>query len=207
MYKNIFKRVIDLFISFFALLLLWPVFLVVAILIKKEDKGNVFYIQLRTGKNGIPFKMYKFRSMNVVAEGKEMEEKHNDRVTKIGAFLRKTSIDELPQFINVLKGDMSFIGPRPWIIDYYERFTDEQKRRCEVKPGIIGLAQARGRNGLTIFEKINYDLEYVNNLSFMLDLKILFESVLVVFKKEHAEIVQEDITKELKQLEKQNKKK
>lgn len=200
MYKNFFKRAIDIIISFFALLVLWPLFIVIAILIKIEDKGSVFYMQRRTGKDGKVFEMYKFRSMNVVPRGQEMTIPHDKRVTKIGKFLRKTSIDELPQFINVLVGDMSFIGPRPWITDYYDSFTDEQKKRCAVKPGIIGLAQAKGRNGLTIFEKINYDIEYVNNISFMMDMKILFESVKIVFKREHAEIIQEDITTELNEL-------
>lgn len=203
MYKRVFKRIIDVFISFFALLMLWPIFIVIAILIKLEDKGPVFYLQRRTGKDGKVFEMYKFRSMNVVPRGEEMSIPHDKRVTKIGKFLRNTSLDELPQFINVLVGDMSFIGPRPWITDYYERFTDEQKRRCEVKPGIIGLAQAKGRNGLTIFQKINYDIEYVNNISFIQDVKILFESIKIVFKREHAEIVQEDITTELEQLQMQ----
>lgn len=200
MYKKIFKRIIDVIISFFALLILWPFFIVIAILIKLEDKGTVFYAQRRTGKNGKVFEMYKFRSMNVVPRGKEMSMSHDKRVTKIGKFLRNTSLDELPQFINVLIGDMSFIGPRPWITEYYDNFTTEQKRRCDVKPGIIGLAQAKGRNGLTIFEKINYDIDYVNNLSFKLDIKILFESIKIVLKREHAEIVQEDITNELNEL-------
>lgn len=198
-----FKRLFDIAVSAIALFLLWPLFLVIAVLIKCEDKGPAIYIQKRTGRYGNVFHMYKFRTMNVVPEGKEMESSHESRVTKIGKFLRKTSLDELPQFYNVLKGDMSFIGPRPWITDYYEKFTDEQKRRVSVRPGIIGLAQARGRNGLTIFEKINYDLEYVNNISFKLDIKILFESVIIVFSKEHAEIVQEDILKELELLENQ----
>lgn len=200
MYRKIFKRLLDILISFFALLILWPLFLIIAILIKLEDKGTVFYKQLRTGKDGKVFEMYKFRSMNVVERGKEMTIPHDKRVTKIGKFLRKTSIDELPQFINVLVGDMSFIGPRPWITDYYDSFTDYQKKRCDVRPGIIGLAQAKGRNGLTIFEKINYDIEYVNNISFNMDMKILFESIKIVFKREHAEIIQEDITTELNEL-------
>lgn len=200
MYRTFFKRAIDIIISFFALLILWPLFIVIAILIKIEDNGSVFYKQLRTGKNGKVFEMYKFRSMNVVPRGKEMSIPHDKRVTKIGKFLRNTSIDELPQFINILVGDMSFIGPRPWITDYYDSFTDEQKKRCNVKPGIIGLAQAKGRNGLTIFEKINYDIEYVDNISFIMDMKILFESIKIVFKREHAEIIQEDITTELNEL-------
>lgn len=200
MYRRVFKRVIDVLISFFALLMLWPLFIVIAILIKKEDKGPVFYMQRRTGKDGKVFEMYKFRSMNVVPRGQEMTISHDKRVTKIGKFLRNTSLDELPQFINVLVGDMSFIGPRPWITEYYDNFTDEQKRRVEVKPGIIGLAQAKGRNGLTIFQKINYDIEYVNNISFKMDCKILIDSIKIVLKKEHAEIIQEDITNELNEL-------
>lgn len=203
MYKMFIKRFIDILVSLIALLLLWPVFIVIAILIKVEDKGTVFYKQIRTGKNGKNFEMFKFRSMNVVERGKEMTMKHEQRVTKIGKFLRKTSLDELPQFLNVLKGDMSFIGPRPWIVEYYERFNEEQKRRVDVRPGIIGLAQAKGRNGLTIFEKIKYDLEYVDNISFIMDIKIIIESIKIVLKREHAEINQEDIKTELEQLEAQ----
>ena len=203
MYRMFIKRFIDILVSLIALLLLWPVFIVIAILIKVEDKGTVFYKQIRTGKNGKNFEMFKFRSMNVVERGKEMTMKHEQRVTKIGKFLRKTSLDELPQFLNVLKGDMSFIGPRPWIVEYYERFNEEQKRRVDVRPGIIGLAQAKGRNGLTIFEKIKYDLEYVDNISFIMDIKIIIESIKIVLKREHAEINQEDIKTELEQLEAQ----
>ena len=203
MYKYFFKRFIDILLSLLALMLLWPLFIIVAILIKKEDKGVVFYKQIRTGKDGKNFEMYKFRTMKECRRGDEMKLSHDKRVTKIGKFLRNTSIDELPQFINILKGDMSFIGPRPWIVDYYERFNDNQKRRVSVRPGIIGLAQAKGRNGLTIFEKIKYDLEYVDNISFILDFKILIDSVKIVLKKEHAEIVQEDIKVELEQLEAQ----
>ena len=203
MYRMFIKRFIDILVSLIALLLLWPVFIVIAILIKVEDKGTVFYKQIRTGKNGKNFEMFKFRSMNVVERGKEMTMKHEQRVTKIGKFLRKTSLDELPQFLNVLKGDMSFIGPRPWIVEYYERFNEEQKRRVDVRPGIIGLAQAKGRNGLTIFEKIKYDLEYVDNISFIMDIKIIIESIKIVLKREHAGINQEDIKTELEQLEAQ----
>lgn len=203
MYRNFLKRVVDIILSLIALLLLWPLFIVIAILIKIDDKGPVFYKQIRTGKNGVNFEMFKFRTMRVCKRGEEMKMSHDERVTKIGKFLRKTSLDELPQFLNVLSGKMSFIGPRPWIVEYYERFNDEQKRRVSVRPGIIGLAQAKGRNGLTIFEKIKFDLQYVDSLTFLMDLKILFESVKVVFKRQHAEIIQEDIKVELEQLEAQ----
>lgn len=203
MYRIFIKRIIDIIISLIALLLLWPLFIIIAILIKIDDKGPVFYKQIRTGKNGKNFEMFKFRTMKACKRGDEMKLPHEERVTKIGKFLRKTSLDELPQFINVLIGNMSFIGPRPWIVEYYERFNEEQKRRVEVRPGIIGLAQAKGRNGLTIFEKIKYDLEYVDNLSLLMDIKILIDSVKIVLKKEHAEIAQEDIKVELEQLEAQ----
>lgn len=200
MYKKFFKRIIDIIISIMALLLLWPVFLIIAILIKIEDNGPVFFKQVRTGQYGNNFKMLKFRTMSITKKKNKRIEK-NQKVTKIGKILRNTSLDELPQFINVLKGDMSFIGPRPWIVEYFERFTEEQKRRLNVKPGITGLAQSKGRNGLTIFQKIQYDLEYVDNISFILDLKIIIESIKIVLKTEYAEINQEDINKELKQLE------
>ena len=203
MYRYFFKRIIDIFISLIALLVLWPLFIIIAILIKIDDNGPVFYRQVRTGKNGKNFLMFKFRTMKACKRGDEMKLSHDERVTKLGKVLRKTSLDELPQFFNVIKGDMSFIGPRPWIVDYYERFNEEQKRRVEVRPGIIGLAQARGRNSLSIFDKINYDLEYVDNLSFLMDFRVLFESIRMVLKREHAEIIQEDIKLELEQLESQ----
>lgn len=203
MYKGFWKRFCDIVISSFALLILWPLFIIIGLAIKLDDRGPVFYKQKRTGKNGKIFHMYKFRSMNVLPEGKEMTVSHEKRVTKVGAFLRKTSLDELAQFINVFKGEMSFIGPRPWMTEYYDNFTEKQKQRVKVKPGIIGLAQAKGRNGLTIFEKINYDIEYVNKLSFLLDFKIFFESIKIILKREHAEITQEDIKTELKILKNQ----
>jgi len=204
MYQNFVKRIIDIILATIAIILTLPLFVIIAILIKKEDKGTVFYKQIRTGKNGKNFEMFKFRSMNVVERGKEMTIKHEQRVTKIGKFLRKTSLDELPQFINVLKGDMSFIGPRPWIVEYYERFTEEQKKRVNVRPGIIGLAQAKGRNRITIFEKIKYDLEYIDNIDFQLDFKILILTIKVMIKGNYYEMSQEKIEQEIKQLEMQN---
>ena len=203
MYNYFWKRLIDIILSLIALLLSWPIFILIAILIKKEDKGTVFYKQIRTGKDGKNFEMYKFRTMKECKRGDEMKIPHEKRVTKVGRILRKTSLDELPQFINVLNGTMSFVGPRPWIVEYYERFNEKQKKRVNVRPGIIGLAQVKGRNGLTIFEKIDYDLQYVDNLTFKLDLKILLESIKIVLQREHAEIIQEDIKVELKQLETQ----
>lgn len=199
MYKDVVKRIIDILVSLIVLLLLWPLFIIIAILIKIEDHGSVFYKQIRTGINGNNFIMFKFRTMNVLPKEKEKSVIHDERVTKIGKFLRCTSLDELPQFINVIKGDMSFIGPRPWIVEYYERFNKKQKRRVSVRPGIIGLALVNDK-GLSVFEKIEYDLKYIDNLTFSMDTKIFFKSIKMILKHEHYEVKQEDITKELEQL-------
>lgn len=196
-YKNYLKRLFDLLFSLLLIFLLWPLFLLIYLIILIFDGRPVLYKQLRTGKDGKDFFVYKYRTMNNVSKEKEILIPHEKRVTKIGKFLRKTSLDELPQLFNVLKGEMSIIGPRPWIVEYYQNFNKKQKRRVAVKPGIIGLAQVMGRNGLDVFTKIKYDLEYIDNLSLFLDLKIFFLSIIIVFKKSHAEIIQEDMLKEI----------
>lgn len=202
-YNNVIKRVFDLLISLILFIVLLPIFLIVGILIKLDDKGPIFYKQERTGKHGKIFKMYKFRSMNFLPKELEMTVPHDKRITRVGRFLRKTSLDELPQIINILKGEMSIIGPRPWIPIYYENFTDEQKHRCDCLPGITGLAQSHGRNGLSIFEKIDYDIKYAKSVSFKMDLSIIFHTIKVVLKRDHVEIIQEDINKEIDDLKKQ----
>ncbi len=199
-YRTIVKRIFDLVISALLFVAFLPIFLIIGLLIKLDDKGPVFYKQERTGKNGKIFKMYKFRSMNVLPKGLEMTVPHDKRITRVGKVLRKTSLDELPQIINILKGEMSIIGPRPWIPIYYENFTEDQKHRCDVLPGITGLAQSHGRNGLNIFEKINYDIKYAKNISFKMDLSIIFHTIKIVLKRDHAEIIQEDINKEINDL-------
>ena len=128
---------------------------------------------------------------------------HEQMVTKVGKFIRKTSIDELPQLFNILRGQMSFIGPRPWIPEYYEWFTDEQKRRSDVLPGISGLAQVKGRNGINIFKKIEYDIYYVDHISLWLDIKLVFETIYQVFKETDAEISEQGIKEELRELKEQ----
>ena len=125
---------------------------------------------------------------------------HEEMVTNVGKFIRKTSIDELPQIINILKGEMAFIGPRPWIEDYYEWFTDEQKRRNEVLPGISGLAQVKGRNGISITDKIKYDVEYVDTMSFLLDLKIWYRTIKTILRGKEAEISEVGIKDEIEEL-------
>jgi lipopolysaccharide/colanic/teichoic acid biosynthesis glycosyltransferase len=197
MYKKVFKRLFDIIIASIFFILLLPIFIVVFIVIKMEDRGPIFFFQDRTGKDGKTFKMFKFRSMTVETTRNGKKLTHNERVTKVGRVLRKTSIDEFPQVINVLKGEMSIIGPRPWISEYYERFNEHQKHRCDVLPGITGLAQVNGRNGLSIFDKIKYDIEYAKNVSFIMDLMIIAKTIIIVFKKEHSEIMQEDIQDEL----------
>lgn len=197
------KRLMDVLISAVALIILAIPMGIVAILIKIEDGSPAIFKQQRMGKNLKPFNIYKFRTMKTEREILNSEMSHEEMTTKIGKILRATSIDELPQLINILKGDMTFIGPRPWIVEYYEWFTDEQKRRSDVRPGITGLAQVKGRNGINIFKKINYDLEYVDNMSLWLDIKIFFGSIIAVFKKTNAEISENGIKDELEELREQ----
>ncbi len=197
------KRGLDIIFSTIALILLSPIFFIVAIAIKIDSEGPIIYKSKRIGKNCKPFYTYKFRSMKTNRKELDGTLTHEQMVTRVGKVIRKTSIDELPQLINILKGDMSFIGPRPWIPEYYEWFTDEQKRRSSVLPGISGLAQVKGRNGINIFKKIEYDLEYVDNMSLWLDIKLVFETILQVFKKTNAEISEQGIKKEIEDLKRQ----
>ena len=193
MYK-FFKRAFDILFSLFAMIFLGLIFIVVAPIIKIEDKGPVFYTAERLGRKGKIFKMYKFRSMYVNSpdlrnkDGSTFNSDHDPRVTKIGRILRKTSLDEFPQFVNVLKGDMSFIGPRAFVATYYQGYDslDEmRKKRLEVRPGVTGYSQAYYRNSITKDEKIKYDVYYVENLSFLLDLKVFFKTITSVLKHEN----------------------
>ncbi|MGN1270367.1 MAG: sugar transferase [Clostridia bacterium] len=194
------KRIIDIIFASILLILLFIPFLIVGLAIKIEDKGPVFYTQDRVGKNLKLFKIYKFRSMKTNRKELDSNMSHEEMVTKVGKFIRKTSIDELPQLINILKGEMSFIGPRPWIPEYYEFFTEEQKRRSDVLPGISGLAQVKGRNKINIFKKINYDIEYVDNISPLMDIKIILLTILEVLRKTGAEASEQDIMTEINEL-------
>lgn len=196
------KRIFEFLISAILLILLLIPFIVIAIAIKLEDKGPVLYKQTRIGKKGNSFQIYKFRSMKTDRQELNSDMTHEEMVTKIGKVIRKTSLDELPQLINILKGEMSFIGPRPWIPEYYEWFTDEQKRRTDVLPGITGLAQAKGRNNINIFKKIEYDLEYVDNVSLFMDLKIIWLTIEEVFATTGAEASETEIKAEIEELKK-----
>lgn len=177
MYKY-FKRIIDFVASLTALIILSPLMALSAVLVKISDGGSVLFKQRRPGKDGKIFTVYKFRTMSEKTEdGNGRELSDVERMTKIGSFLRKTSLDELPQLFNVLKGDMSFIGPRPLLCEYLELYTPYQMRRHEVLPGISGLAQVNGRNAITWEEKFDYDVYYVDHMSFWLDLKIIFKTI------------------------------
>lgn len=182
-YRKI-KRLLDIIISLFGLIILSPLLLIVAIAIKLESEGPVIFKQERLGLNGKVFKIYKFRSMCVGAEkGGVYETKGDVRVTKVGKFIRKTSIDEFPQFVNILKGDMSLIGPRPALTYHpwtYNEYTDEQKRMFHVRPGVTGWAQVNGRKEVEWPRRIELNVEYVDNLSVFLDLKIFFKTIIKV---------------------------
>ena len=199
------KRILGFVASIVIMLLFAIPMFVIAICIKLDSKGPIIYKQKRIGKNGKLFNIYKFRTMYTKEERNRKHLTHEQMVTRVGKFLRKTSLDELPQLINVLKGEMSFIGPRPWVKEYYIYFTDKQKQRCNVLPGITGLAQIKGRNGINIFKKIEYDIEYVNNMNFWLDIKIAFETLRTVRDEKNAEISEVGIKEEISEL-KQNKK-
>lgn len=200
------KRAFDIVASLIMIIMLIviPVFIIVPIIIKLTSKGPAVFVQERMGKDGKVFNIYKFRTMSLPPEGTysvdgvlykpngELLEPSSKRITKVGAFLRKTSIDELMQLFNILNGTMTFVGPRPTLPYQAESYTDEQRRRFEMRPGVTGWAQVNGRNGLTWTEKIKFDVEYIDGFSLWFDIKILFKTVAVVFKKEDIAFEKED---------------
>ena len=177
------KRTLDILFSIFVLIVLLPIWVLVVILIKLTSKGPIFFIQDRPGKNKNIFKVYKFRTMKPGSErmikGKEVLN-DDDRVTKIGKFLRRTKIDEIPQVINILKGDMSLVGPRPERIASLDDYDEEISKRLNVRPGITGLAQVSGNIYLNLNDRYRFDVYYVEHYSFLLDIKIIFRTFLVV---------------------------
>lgn len=185
MYKYFLKRVIDFILALCALAILWPVLLVVTLWLHLANKGaGAFFLQERPGKDGKIFKIIKFKTMTDErdTEGKLLPDA--ERLTKIGHFVRSTSLDELPQLVNVLKGDMALIGPRPLMPQYLLLYSKKQVRRHEVRPGITGWAQVNGRNSISWTKKFELDVWYVDNITFLLDLKILFLTVKKVFIRE-----------------------
>ena len=184
MYKNFVKRILDIILSLIALIIFSPLLISTAILVRFKLGSPILFRQARPGKHEKIFHILKFRTMT--------DEKDKDgnllpdeiRLTKFGQFLRSTSIDELPELLNILKGDMAVVGPRPLLVQYLDRYNDEQRHRHGVKPGLTGLAQVNGRNGITWEEKFNYDLQYVNNVTFLGDCKIILQTVQKVFQRQ-----------------------
>ena len=180
-YKNVLKPLIDISCAFIGLIVIAPIFLLITFLLTIANGGKPFYTQLRTGKDDIIFRIIKFRSMNDKRDRSGNFLPDAVRLTPVGKFIRKTSLDELPQLLNVLKGDMSFIGPRPLLPEYVELYSPEQRKRGLVKPGISGWAQVNGRNAISWERKFELDVWYVNNQSFLLDIKILLMTIKKVF--------------------------
>ena len=183
MYKLVFKRVIDFIAALIGFLFLSPIFIVVTIGLYLSNKGKPFFFQVRPGKNEKLFKIIKFKTMNDKKDNTGVLLSDNERLTLMGRFVRKTSLDEIPQLLNVLKGDMSIIGPRPLLPEYLPLYNEEQKKRHQIRPGITGLAQVKGRNTMKFSERLINDVYYVENLTLLLDIKILFLTVKsVLFK-------------------------
>ncbi len=185
MYKKYIKRILDVVLSIIALLVLWPIMLVVAILVRTKLGSPVIFKQKRPGKDEKIFTLCKFRTMS-----NEKDENGNllpdeKRLTKFGKFLRSTSLDELPELINIIKGDMSIVGPRPLTVSYLKYYNEEEKHRHDVRPGLTGLAQINGRNCLQWEDRFKYDLQYIENITFMNDLKIILGTAKKVLKREN----------------------
>lgn len=184
MYVKVIKPFFDFLFAFIGLLLSLPFALIIVILLVLFQNGKVFFYQNRPGKNERIFKVIKFKTMRDAYGDNGRLLPDSERLTWIGKFIRKTSLDEIPQLFNIIKGDMSFIGPRPWLLEYLDLYTQEQRRRHNVKPGISGWAQVNGRNTLNWEARFKYDLYYVDNISFLLDLKIIFLTIIKVFMRE-----------------------
>lgn len=184
MYKYFFKILFDITVALIAVIVLSPIFILLILLLLIFNGGNVFFFQSRPGLNGKIFKVIKFKTMN------DKRDKHGellpdaDRLTPLGKFIRKTSLDEIPQLLNIIKGDMSLVGPRPLLVEYLPLYNDTQKKRHDVRPGITGWAQVNGRNAISWLQKFDYDVWYIENMSFLLDIKILFLTVGKIFKSE-----------------------
>lgn len=181
LYNILFKRLIDIIISGIALILLSPIFLIIYILVRIKLGAPVFFIQPRPGMNEKVFNMYKFRTMTDSNDNLLSDEQ---RLTKFGLRLRASSLDELPELWNIFKGDMSLVGPRPLLVSYLPLYSKEQRKRHNVRPGLTGLAQVKGRNSLTWNQKFAYDVDYVNGISFKTDIYIIFSTIKTIIKKE-----------------------
>ena len=183
-YEIFIKRLIDFFVSFFLIIILSPILIILSVLVRTKIGTPIIFKQERPGKNGKVFKMYKFRTMTNETDDKGNLLPDSVRLTKFGKFLRSTSLDELPELWNILRGDMSIVGPRPLLVEYLSIYSPEQKKRHKVRPGLTGWAQVNGRNALSWNEKFELDLIYVNKISFIFDLKIFFLTIKKVWIRE-----------------------
>lgn len=184
MYKKYIKRLLDIILSLIGIIITFPIFLITGLLVIIFLGRPAIFRQKRPGKDEKIFTMYKFRTMTNKKDKDGNLLPDEKRLTKFGKFLRKTSLDEIPEFFNILKGDMSFIGPRPLLVEYLDYYNEEEKHRHDVRPGLTGLAQVSGRNLLTWEEKFKLDVEYVNNITFINDLKIIFKTIKTVLVRE-----------------------
>lgn len=184
MYRKYIKRMLDFILSLLAIVILSPVLLITAILVKIKLGSPIIFKQQRPGKNEKIFTLYKFRTMTDKKDEKGNLLPDEQRLTRFGKILRSTSIDELPELINILKGDMSIVGPRPLLVEYLELYNQNQKHRHDVRPGLTGLAQINGRNTISWEEKFNEDLKYINKVDFIGDVKIILKTIIKVFKRE-----------------------
>lgn len=184
MYKYHCKRLLDIFFSILIIVILSPILLVLSILVLCVNGYPILFKQKRPGLNAKVFTIYKFRTMNNKRDNNGSLLFDFQRLTKFGKFLRATSLDELPELINILNGDMSFVGPRPLLVEYLPLYNKKQKRRHEVRPGLTGLAQINGRNAISWEDKFNYDIEYIDNLAFMLDCKIILKTIIKIIVKD-----------------------
>lgn len=183
MYAKYFKRILDFILATVLFIITLPILLVVGILVRINLGSPVIFKQKRPGKNEKEFTLYKFRTMNDKRDDKGELLPDDERLTKFGLFLRSTSLDELPELINIIKGDMSFVGPRPLLTEYLDLYNEKQKHRHDVRPGLTGLAQVNGRNLLEWEKRFGYDIEYVNNVSFKEDVKIVFKTISLVLNR------------------------
>lgn len=197
-YQRFGKRMLDVIFSTIGLVVLSPVFFIVAILVRTKLGSPIIFKQKRPGKDEVVFSMYKFRTMTDEKDGNGNYLPDEMRLTKFGKLLRATSLDELPELWNILKGDMSVVGPRPLLVEYLPLYNEEQRKRHSVRPGLTGLAQVKGRNAISWQKKFELDIKYINSVSFLCDVSIIFQTVIKVIRSENINTLTQDIPEKFK---------